>query len=278
MTAASFRLSSRLLRFLASACVLLAFAVLSACGTQLTPTPADVSGRAVEVVETGAGDTTVVFESGLGDDWTPWDKVASEVAVRARVFAYSRPGYGHSDPSPEPRDAARIVEDLRTLLANRGVAPPYVLVGHSFGGTYMELFAKAHPEEVVGVVLVDSRPSDFTAACAKAGLEGCTIPASVVDSLPPVQIAEFKGFASASAEIHAAGVFGQYPVRVLTGTSHNGFAPKVEALWESMHRSLADEAADGKQILFTGAGHYLQMERAHDVAQVILSLVPARGN
>lgn len=267
MTAASIRLSS----------LLLALATLAACGTNLTPTLAHVDGRDVEVVEAGAGDVTVVFESGLGDDWTPWDKVASEVAERTQVFAYSRPGYGDSDPSPEPRNATRIVEDLRTLLAARGFEPPYVLVGHSFGGTYMELFAKTYPEEVIGLVLVDSRHRDFTTTCEGAGLEGCSIPASAVDSLPQEQRAEFEAFASTSDEIHAAGEFDSYPVRVLTSTMHS-FGPKVETLWKSMHGSLADEAADGEQIVFRRAGHYLQLKRAHQVAQVILSLVPTAEN
>jgi pimeloyl-ACP methyl ester carboxylesterase len=276
MTAASLRSLSRRFRSLTTAGVLLASAAVAGCGASPDPDVVPVSDRAVEVVEYGAGDTTVVFESGFGDDWTPWDEVAGEVATRARTFAYSRPGYGQSEPSPEPRDAAHIVEDLRALLAARGALPPYVLVGHSFGGAYMELFAKAYPEEVVGVVLVDPRHRDFTTACEEAGLEGCTIPASVVESLPQVQIDEFEAFAQTSGEIHAAGGFGPYPVRVLTATSH-GFAPEVEALWESMHGSLAGEAADGEQSLFAGAGQYLQLQRADEVAQVILSLLPAPG-
>ena len=72
----------------------------------------------------------------------------------------------------------------------------------------------------------------------------------------------------------ASGSFGNHPVRVLTATSH-GFAPKVEALWESLHGSLANEAAHGEQIFFTGASHNLPTERARDVAEVILSLIPA---
>jgi pimeloyl-ACP methyl ester carboxylesterase len=195
------------------------------------------------------------------------------VATQARTFAYSRPGYGQSAPSQEPRDAAHIVEDLRALLATRGLAPPYVLVGHSFGGAYMELFAKAHPEEVIGVVLVDPRHRDFSAACAEAGLEGCAPPASVVASLPQVQIDEFEEYAHVSDEIHAVGGFGAYPVRVLTATSH-GFEPELEVMWEAMLGSLANEAADGAQSLFAGAGHYLQVERADEVSQAILSLVP----
>jgi len=147
--------------------------------------------------------------------------------------------------------------------------------GTRSGGAYMELFAKAHPEEVIGVVLVDPRHRDFTSACENAGLDGCALPASVVASLPQVQVDEFEEFARTSDEIRAVGAFGQYPVRVLTATSH-GFEPELENLWESMLGSLAEEAADGEQSLFVGAGHFLQVERAHEVAAVILSLLPAQ--
>jgi len=268
------RLPSRQFRFLPTGSLLLAVAALAACGASPGPAPPAVSDRAVEVVEYGAGDATVVFESGLGNDWTPWTQVATEVGAQARTFAYSRPGYGQSDPSPEPRDAAHIVKDLRALLTARGFTPPYVLVGHSFGGAYMELFAKAYPEEVMGVVLVDPRHRDFTTACEEGGFEGCVPPASVLASLPQVQIDEFEAFAHTSNEIHPLGAFGMYPVRVLTATVH-GFAPDLEVLWESMLGSLAHEAADGEQTLFVGAGHHLELERAHEVAQVILSLLPA---
>jgi pimeloyl-ACP methyl ester carboxylesterase len=276
---------SRLLRFLPAVAVPLVVAAIAACDGNADPSPdptpdpgpgdppAAVAERAVEVVEQGAGATTVVFESGLGDDLTPWAQVAEEVATRTRTFAYSRPGYGQSEPSLEPRDAAHIVEELRALLAARGHAPPYVLVGHSFGGAYMELFAKAHPTEVIGVVLVDPRHRDFAAACEEAGLDGCTVPPAVLASLPQVEIDEIEAFAKASEQIQPWGEFGPYPVRVLTATSH-GFAPEVEALWKSMHGSLAGEAENGEQTLFVGAGHYLQLQRAHEVAQAVLSLVP----
>lgn len=260
--------------FIARALALLVLVAPAACSTRLTPTIAQVSGRSVEIVESGEGTVTVVFESGLGDDWEPWDEVASEVATRARVFAYSRPGYGDSDRSSAPRDAARIVADLRALLAARHVAPPYVLVGHSFGGTYMELFAKAHPAEVVGLVLVDTRHRSFTAACEEARIGGCAIPASAVASLPQVEIDEYQAFARSSDAIHAAGGFGAYPVRVLTATSHSGSAA-YEALWRSLHGSLAREAAGGEQVVFDGAGHYLQTEHPREVAQAIVRLLPA---
>jgi pimeloyl-ACP methyl ester carboxylesterase len=238
------------------------------------PDAAEVPERAVEVFELGTGDATVVFEAGLGDDWTSWEGVARDVAAKARVFAYSRPGYGESEPTAEPRDPAHIVEALRSLLAARGYAPPYLLVGHSFGGVYMELFAKAYPEEVVGVVLVDPRHRDFSSACDEADLEGCDIPAAILSTLPQVQIDEIEAFMHASEQVRDAGAFGPYPVRVLTATAH-GFGPEVEQLWQSLLGSLAGEADDGERRIFEGAGHYLQLEQPDEVAAVILSLIPS---
>jgi pimeloyl-ACP methyl ester carboxylesterase len=251
---------------------ILAIALASACGTNLTPTIAEISGRSVELVEAGSGGATVVFEAGLGDDWSGWDAVATDVATSARAFAYSRPGYGRSAPSPDPRDATHIVEDLRALLTARGFAPPYVLVGHSFGGTYMELYAKKYPQEVRGLVLVEPRHRDFTTACESAGLLGCAIPADAVASMPAIDIAEYEAFAKMSEEIAASGEFGSYPVRVLTGTSH-GFPEAVEQLWVSMLGALAEEANDGEQLVFPGASHYLQLDHAREVADSIREVI-----
>jgi pimeloyl-ACP methyl ester carboxylesterase len=258
---------------LASTALWVALSAVPACGTRLQPTVIEVSDRAVEVVDVGHGATTVVFEAGLGDDWTSWDQVANQVAKSTRVFAYSRPGYGQSEASEEPREGSQIVEDLRTILAAQDVKPPYVLVGHSFGGAYMELFAKAHPSEVVGVVLVEPRHRDFLARCEASHLDGCAPSSNVLAGLPQVQRDEFAAFVHIADEIVPLGGFGAYPVRVLTGTLHWGYGPTAERLWESLGASLAEEAADGQQQVFNGAGHCLQNERSEIVTDVILKLV-----
>lgn len=280
MTPASRRSPSRVRLLLASVLALLATAALFACGTEstprteLTPRIVQVAGHQVEVVEAGEGDATVVFESGLTHDWTPWGEVARKVASRARVLAYSRPGYGDTAPLDGPRDATHIVEQLRLLLSARGYTPPYVLVGHSFGGGYMELFAKKYPDEVAGVVLVDPRHRDMSTVCAERQFDGCIIPAHVLAVLPAVVQAEFAGYTRLSDEVRAAGPFGPYPVRVLIATSH-AFPTPLEALWVSMLTSLADEAPDGEAIVFPGAGHGLQLEEPAKVTEAILSLLPA---
>ncbi|MDP2311628.1 MAG: alpha/beta hydrolase [Pseudomonadota bacterium] len=250
---------------------LLSVALLPAC-THLKPEIVDINGHAVEIVTAGEGANTVVFEAGLDDDWANWDKVANDIADDARVFAYSRPGYGRSDDATTPRDPAQIVEELREVLASQDVAPPYVLVGHSNGGTYMELFAKSHPEEVAALVMVDARPKNFLAECERLGLDMCGIPDDALATQSEVVQAEYTAFAQAAEQI--TGEFGSYPVRVLTATESPGASEARIALWHSMHADLADEAVDGEQIVFEGAGHYLQVFRWHDVSEVIRSVLP----
>lgn len=104
----------------------------------------------------GTGPVTVVFEAGLGDTAKVWSSVPASVARGcARSVYYTRSGYGVDpsgvDPSADgPRDAESIVAELRRRLADSGLRPPYVLVGHSSGGLYMQYFARRYPSDVQG--------------------------------------------------------------------------------------------------------------------------------
>ncbi len=116
----------------------------------------DVGGYRLHIHCQGQGNPTVVMESGNGNFSLNWGQVPQEVAKFTRVCTYDRAGLGWSDRSPQPRTAHNLVEGLHTLLARSGVEPPYVLVGHSLGGMLMRLYAHEHPDQVVGLVLVDS--------------------------------------------------------------------------------------------------------------------------
>jgi pimeloyl-ACP methyl ester carboxylesterase len=83
--------------------------------------------------------------------------VQAALSDDCRVISYDRAGMGFSDPGPMPRTTSRSVDDLRAVLAALGVAPPYVIAGHSMGSFEARLFAFRHPGEVIGVVLVDPR-------------------------------------------------------------------------------------------------------------------------
>jgi len=104
----------------------------------------------------GVGSPTVILEAGLNDFFVSWSEVQPEVAKVTRVCSYDRAGLGWSEPSPYPRTSDVMAQELNTLLRNTGIEGPYILVGHSFGGIVVRQFAQQYPDQVVGMVLVDS--------------------------------------------------------------------------------------------------------------------------
>lgn len=122
----------------------------------------DAAGGRFHLYETGAGPVPVVLEAGIAATSLSWALVQQEVEKFARVISYDRAGLGWSDPLPGARTPARIAAELRAVLRAASIAPPYLLVGHSFGGLVVERFAIDHPDEAAGVVLVDAlSPAEF---------------------------------------------------------------------------------------------------------------------
>jgi pimeloyl-ACP methyl ester carboxylesterase len=129
-----------------------------------------VQGRRVESLVAGParGAPVVVFENGARLTLDTWAAVVDAVSHDATVLTHNRPGYGQSEPADGPRSGEAVVGELRALLAAKGLKPPYVLVGHSLGGLYMQWFARRYPQEVQALVLVDAvypriikKPEDF---------------------------------------------------------------------------------------------------------------------
>ena len=121
----------------------------------------DVGGRRLYVQCSGSGSPTVVLVSGLAETsvyWGGW--IAPAVAQNTTVCAYDRAGQGWSDPPASPQDGAAVATDLHTLLANAQIPGPYVLVGHSTGGAYARVFAARYPDQVAGMVFLDSQPNE----------------------------------------------------------------------------------------------------------------------
>lgn len=105
---------------------------------------------------TGEGSPTVILEAGLNDFFVTWSTVQLEVANVTRVCSYDRAGLGWSEASPHARTSDVMAKELHSLLRNTGIEGPYILVGHSFGGIVARQFVQQYPEEVAGMLLVDS--------------------------------------------------------------------------------------------------------------------------
>lgn len=142
--------------------VVLLVAFLTGCASLPGAVTESIDERRVEYVLVRHDTGTVVFENGLGGSIDWWAKVFPEISKDTTAFAYNRPGYGKSDMVSSPRDGSHIVDELRSLLKSKGLKPPYVLVGHSLGGLYMQLFARRYPDEASALILVDStHPAQF---------------------------------------------------------------------------------------------------------------------
>ena len=123
----------------------------------------DVGGHRLHLDCTGTGSPTVVLESGLGGTSAGWTRITTELDHTTRVCTYDRAGQGWSDDVDTPQDGLAIAADLHTLLAQADESGPYVLVGHSAGGPYVMTFAATYPDEIAGMVLLDSMsPYEFT--------------------------------------------------------------------------------------------------------------------
>lgn len=125
----------------------------------------DVGGYKLHIHTTGKGGPTVVLDSGLRCSSLDWVLVQPEIAKFTQVCSYDRAGSGWSEESPLPRTSENIIDELHTLLKNARLAPPYIIVGHSFGGMNARLYASKYPDEVLGLILVDSPHEDLLYQC-----------------------------------------------------------------------------------------------------------------
>ncbi len=119
-----------------------------------------VNGKKVHYVCRGRKAPTIVLDAGLGADHNWWDLVQNEASSEARIVSFDRPGYGWSAAATTPRTSENIVSELHDLLQAARLTAPYILVGHSFGGANMRLYANTYPEEVAGFILVEACHED----------------------------------------------------------------------------------------------------------------------
>jgi len=242
----------------------------------------DVGGHQLEMLITGQGSPAVVFEAGgSGANGAPlemWERVQPGVSRFATTVSYDRAGIGLSGPGPSPRDARQIARELHTALQNAGVAPPYILVGHSLGGPFIRVFADLYPREVGGLVLVDPTQEEFifwnqahdTSYVARQDAEGKDIQASLTE---------------AQASRVPAGV----PVVLITGMGPRvlpSFATEKQKreyranhkLWLKYHTEWLKKVPNGQHIVTENSGHDVPFQEPELIIRVIRQMVEQARN
>lgn len=227
------------------------------------------AGRYLYLECMGYGSPTVVLEAGLGLDHRAWYLVQPELAQTTRVCSYDRSGLGLSQQAPKRATALEKAHDLHALLRAGGIGPPYVLVGHSYGGMLARVYTHAYPPEVSGVVLLDAAHPD----------QGSRLPSA----LPPPRPGENRGlhelrlglqqitrndegmnWQASAAETRAAGRLGARPLVVVTAGEHDlpaGVPPRVlarlDTVWLGLQDDLARLSSDSVHVIAVYSPHML---------------------
>lgn len=254
---------------------------------------------------TGAGSPAVILESGLGDGLVEWDQVQPRIAEFSRVCSYDRAGYGASDAGPMPRTSAQAASELHALLEAAGEKPPYLLVGHSLGGYDVRVFNGAYPEQVSGIVLVDSVQEDqyrllpkswnatsvamlrryrrqarwshlfidFGIARLMLRLQGARGSFSLLQpKYLRARASELESIRVSAEQARRAGGIVEKPLIVLTAGENPDAA--FRRVWvDDLQMRLARLSSKGKRVMVDGAGHDIPHDRPQAVVDAVRELV-----
>jgi pimeloyl-ACP methyl ester carboxylesterase len=231
------------------------------------------NGRSLYVDCVGAGSPTVVLEAGLGGDVHNWSAVQPQLGRITRTCSYDRAGVGSSVGVPGVHDARVEIDDLQRLLEHARLAPPYVLVGHSYGGLLARLFARAHAREVAGIVLVDAMGR------AQTRRELGIWPRSQARALRHVVATRVRdGVDLAAGEALATRVTGldDTPLAVVTAGTHAAEWGRVPARlghaldrqWTTMQDELAALSNDHVHVVALRSDHFVQGPRGQPLVVV----------
>jgi pimeloyl-ACP methyl ester carboxylesterase len=221
----------------------------------------DLGGHSLQLLIGGQGSPAVIFEGGFGTGIASWSTVQKDVAAFAQTVSYDRAGLGQSDPGPKPRSAKQIATELHAALEKSGVKPPYVMVGHSFGGIYVRVFADMYPKEVVGMVLIDPSQESFNDWLIKNQPDRLKAAQSEIAKAGPGVQAEFAAVDTSYSQARVAKVPGGIPVTLLTATEDETMPAEARKFWIEKHKEWLATVPGSKHIVVEKASHFIQAQQ-----------------
>jgi len=239
----------------------------------LTLQKVDVGGHSLNLLIGGQGSPAVVFEGGFGAGIASWSTVQKEVAAFARTVSYDRAGLGQSELGPKPRSAKRIATELHTALEKAGVKPPYVLVGHSFGGIYVRVFAEMYPKEVAGMVLLDPSQESFNTWLKKNQPARLKDAQAQIIRAPEGVRAEDAATDASYEEARAAKVPPGILVILLSATEDETMPADARRVWIEKHKEWIATVPGAKHIVVEKTGHFIQGQQPELVIDTIRQIL-----
>lgn len=225
---------------------------------------------------TGAGDTTVVLIAGWDAGDGSWDAIEPTVSQQARICSYAKFGTGSSDAASTTQTFATQADDVHALLVAIDEPGPYVILGHSFGGSIAVTFASKHPDEVTGLILLDASPTTWPTTV-------CTVPsyAPACDLMhDPGANAERLDVFRAFDEVAGITTLGDLPMTVMTGAHRDsaGLTPeelaRLDSLWADGQRHWSSLSSASSIVTVERTGHHIEVDQPQYVVDEVLKLVP----
>ncbi len=267
----------------------------------------DVGTHKLHIYCQGEGTPTVIVDTGLGEISLEWIRIQKGLANFSSICLYDRAGYGWSETGPLPRSSSHIADELHTLLTKANIKPPYILVGHSFGGYNMQVFAGRYPELTAGIVLVDSsHPQQYERFLA-APINVKTAPDIIRGSrnfrfaMPQVnprvpdevrsevlalmfkrrmQMAmanEYYDFRQSAAEVLESGALPPVPLLVLSRGKrvypHDQHGDLMEDLWSTLQDELVERSPRTAHVIANESGHFIHLDQPQLVIDSIALIV-----
>lgn len=223
------------------------------------------------------GSPTVLFESGMGDSSEIWNDIQNKISLLTSTFSYDRAGIGKSDSTLIPRTCLDIVQDLSKLLTKVPVKPPFILVGHSFGGLVSRLFASIYPNLIVGMILVDAAPEYKEIAYEKV------LPSKLISSNrkyyndPMLNVEKIDKVQSYNQIDTNKCVF-DFPLTVIIRGLQDNYDkdwPNQEILEveQKLQVDFKNLSTKSKIIIANNSGHYIQNDEPELIIEAIVEMV-----
>ena len=265
----------------------------------------DIGTHYMHIHCVGNGHPTVVMDAGLGSASLEWVRVQQLLEKRVQVCIFDRTGYGWSEVGPMPRTSSRNADELFILLKQALITGPYVLVGHSYGGYNIRLFASRYPDMTSGLVFIDASHPDQVARF-EAPLIGLstapdggvsilkysmpTMSANLPEKLKPTirsqlrnsktRVAagsEFLNFRKSAAQVQEAGPLPNVPLVVVTRGMrvwpHTKRGNLMEQLWMDLQTELATGSPRSAHLIANRSGHQIHLEQPELVANAVALVI-----
>lgn len=215
------------------------------------------------------GKPTVVMDVGYGDFSKTWDSVIGDISMLTNVLIYDRAGLGKSETSSNPRTSSEMVKELKELLIQANIKPPYILVGHSFGGVNMRMYATKYHHDVCGIVLVDSTPEDYR----ERFLPTMSQDFQQTYNKQFVYEGNYDEFMESLMQLKETRLKLNVPLMVLSAGKKAHYSKESQELWNEMQRGILEISSEGELVIAENSAHYIQNDEPEVVVNAIKKLI-----